>query len=51
MFFTNVFFFARVFVPLVKLTFTIIGNIVGVIPTATDNANSTASNISFRINA
>ena len=50
-FFTKVFFLANVFVPFVKFTFTIIGNIVGVIPTATDNANNIASIKSLRINA
>ena len=35
--------------PLVKFTFTIIGSILGVIPTATDKANSIASNQSFLI--
>jgi len=51
MFFTRVFFLANVLVPLVKLTLTIIGSIVGVIPTATDNANRIASNTSLRISA
>ena len=41
--FTSVFFLANALLPLVKFTFTIIGNILGVIPTATDKANSIAS--------
>ena len=43
LFFTSVFFLANVLLPFVKFTFTIIGNILGVIPTATDNANNKAS--------
>ena len=49
MFFTNVFFLAKFLLPLVKFTFTIIGSILGVIPTATDNANNKASFRSFLI--
>ena len=49
MFFTKVFFLAKTFVPLVRFTFTIIGSILGVIPTATDSANSIASSQSFLI--
>ncbi len=39
---TRVFFLANALLPLVKLTLTIIGNILGVIPTATDKANNIA---------
>ena len=42
-FFTRVFFLDRDLLPLVRLTFTIIGSILGVRPTATDRANITAS--------
>ena len=49
MFFTSVFFLAKFLLPLVKLTLTIIGSILGVIPTATDNAKSKASVRSFLI--
>ena len=41
--FTNTFFLARFLLPLVKFTFTIIGNMLGVIPTATERANKMAS--------
>ena len=40
---------AKFLLPLVKLTFTIIGSILGVIPTATDKAKSKASFKSFLI--
>ena len=43
--FTSVSFFANDFAPLLRLTLTIIGNIDGVIPTATDTAKKNASKI------
>ena len=48
-FFTRVFFLASALLPFVKFTFKIIGNILGVIPTATERANSNASLIFFFI--
>ena len=41
--FTKTFFLAKALVPLVKFTLTIIGNILGVIPTATEKAKRIAS--------
>ena len=44
-------YFCNVILSCVNVTFTIIGNILGVIPTATDSANSNASIISCLMNA